>query len=371
MLKMSLTDRRSYHYHLPGELIAQYPPIKRDNCRLLHLDRNKGHLAHHRFAEIEQFLNSGDVLVLNTSKVIPARLKGKKESGAGVEVLLLKEIQTGFWECMVRPGSKLKIGTRIIFSDQMQGTIADHLPDGLRLVQFHYEVDFWQLLDVLGEMPLPPYIKRKVTNEDFDTYQTVYATERGSAAAPTAGLHFTDQMLKSLSDKGIIIARVILHIGLDTFRPVKSENILDHKMHREYCSISPETSLIINQAKCEGRRVIAVGTTSVRTLESFAQATVGDKERDSFQVGFYSDSPKKKKEFTPLSAGSMWSQLFIYPGYTFKVIDGLLTNFHLPESTLMMLVSAFAGYENILKAYESAVKERYRFFSYGDAMLIL
>lgn len=349
-----LYKKSTYRYHLPPELIAQYPPKKRDDCRLLCLNRQSGETVNYHFNDITSYLQNGDVLVINTSKVIPARLTGRKESGAAVEVLLLRELEEGLWECLVKPGNRLKKGAGIIFSDDLQGTIAEHDKEGIRRVEFHYKKDFWQILNKIGKMPLPPYIKRDSEQQDFLDYQTVYASEKGSAAAPTAGLHFTPEILHELQNKGVIITNVILHIGLDTFRPVKAENILDHQIHREYCSVPIETADIINSAKKEGRRIIAVGTTSVRTLESFAVDRSGQLEEGIF-----------------LGSGSQWSQLFIYPGFSFAIIDGLLTNFHLPESTLLMLVSAFAGYENILRAYKEAVRERYRFFSYGDAMLIL
>ncbi|MBW6515751.1 MAG: tRNA preQ1(34) S-adenosylmethionine ribosyltransferase-isomerase QueA [Candidatus Cloacimonetes bacterium] len=355
---MSLTNRSTYFYELPGELIAQYPHKKRDDCRLLCLDKQSGKVSHKSFPDLLSHLHSGDVLVLNTSKVIPARLKGRKESGAAVEVLLLRELQPNRWECLVKPGNRLKKGTKINFSDDLRATIVEHFTEGMRVIDFHHSGDFWQILDHLGEMPLPPYIKRNTIIDDSENYQTVYAKERGSAAAPTAGLHFSKDLLNSLTEKGVIVTSVILHIGLDTFRPVKVENILEHQMHREFCSISQESASIINQAKLEGRRIIAVGTTCVRTLESFIE--------HNFQKNGISMNNRNH-----IQSGSKWSDLFIYPGFKFQIVDGLLTNFHLPESTLLMLVSAFAGYENVMAAYQQAVQERYRFFSYGDAMLII
>jgi|SRR5690554_585000 len=352
---MSLTKRSSYSYYLPPELIAQYPPDQREKCRLLYLNRINGSVAHHSFSEIGEFLRAGDVLVLNTTKVIPARLKGRKESSGAVEVLLLKQLEPARWECLVRPGSRLKIGRKIKFSAALQGTISEQLSEGRRVIDFHYNGDFWQIINDLGEMPLPPYIKRDAIRSDFKNYQTVYASENGSAAAPTAGLHFTPHILQELHHKGIIVVNLLLHIGLDTFRPVKVDNILEHKMHSEFCSVSEQTANCINMAKKEGRRIIAVGTTSVRTLESFA---IRNREQS-----------KNPEQY--ISSGSKWTELFIYPGYDLKIVDGLITNFHLPESTLLMLVSAIGGYENIKKAYDSAVNERYHFFSYGDAMLIL
>ncbi len=353
--KMSLTNRSSYRYSLPPELIAQYPPDQREHCRLLYLNRKSGSVSHYSFTDIGEFLKAGDVLVLNTTKVIPARLKGEKESGGAVEVLLIKELKPGRWECLVRPGNRLKTGRKILFSKSLQGIISDHLSEGRRVIDFQHSDDFWEIVNELGEMPLPPYIKRKAVSSDDHNYQTVYATERGSAAAPTAGLHFTPKILQELHLKGIIIVSLLLHIGLDTFRPVKVDNILEHKMHSEFCSISEQTADSINKAKKEGRRVIAVGTTSVRTLESFAVKNANHPDNAA----------------TYISSGSKWTELFIYPGYELKIVDGLITNFHLPESTLLMLVSAIGGYNNIRKAYDLAVQERYRFFSYGDAMLIL
>jgi S-adenosylmethionine:tRNA ribosyltransferase-isomerase len=349
-------NKNTYNYRLPKELIAQFPPQNRENCRLLHLERQSGQVTHHRFPAIEDLLLPGDVLVLNTSKVIPARLFGKKESGGSVEVLLLRELNNNSWECLVKPGSKIKKDTRIIFSDELQGTVSEHLEEGVRIVEFLYQGNFWKLLEKVGNMPLPPYIKREATVSDLSSYQTVYASERGSAAAPTAGLHFTSELLQELKKKGVITAEVVLHIGLDTFRPVKVDNILKHKMHCEFCRIPKETARTINQAKQEKRRIIAVGTTTVRTLESFAENV--NQASDNTEPSF-------------IREGSQETDIFIYPGFEFKVIDGLLTNFHLPESTLLMMVSAFAGYEKIMSAYQQAVEKQYRFFSYGDAMLIL
>jgi S-adenosylmethionine:tRNA ribosyltransferase-isomerase len=352
---MSLTNRSTYDYHLPQELIAQYPSEKRDDCRLLFLDKKTGGTKHHSFSELLEYLKPGDVLVINSSKVIPARLFGRKETGASVEVLLLRNIEADRWECLVRPGNKLRIGAKILFSESISAEILEHLDDGLRVVSFSYEGDFWTNINQIGTMPLPPYIKRKANQQDFETYQTVYAEEQGSAAAPTAGLHFTEELLESIKNKGVTIAKVILHVGLDTFRPVAVDNILEHKMHREFCTVSPETAFLINKAKSEGRRIIAVGTTTTRVLESFAENI----QLNNSKRGFY------------LSYGSKWSDIFIYPGYDFRIIDGLITNFHLPESTLLMMISAFAGFENTMAAYKQAIAMKYRFFSYGDAMLIL
>ena len=269
-------------------------------------------------------------------------------------MLLLRELEKDLWECLVRPGNRVKRDTVIDFSGRMSGKILEHLDEGMRIIEFSHDNDFWETLDDIGEMPLPPYIKRTANREDFTTYQTVYARERGSAAAPTAGLHFTSEILDQLRRKGVLLTNIILHIGLDTFRPVKVSNILEHKMHREFCTIPKESADLINQAKRERRRIIAVGTTTVRTLESF-----GSREREGNDGSTY------------VEPGSKWTDIFIYPGFEFRIIDGLITNFHLPESTLIMMVSAFAGYDNIMKSYNIAVRERYRFFSYGDAMLII
>ena len=346
MQKMFHTRKSSYFYNLPQELIAQYPKDKRSESRLLYLDRRNGHISHHKFTDIIDFLKPSDVLVLNRTKVIPARLPGKKTTGAKVEVFLLNQMSDKIWECLVRPGKRLKTGSEVEFTHNFSGKIINHTEDGERLVEFNWEGDFWEILEKNGKTPLPPYIKRKSTEKDKETYQTVYARERGSVAAPTAGLHFTKELLKKLEEKGIEILEVLLHVGLGTFQMVKTENIQDHKMHIEFCRISNETAEKINKAKEENHRIIAVGTTSTRTLESFA---------------------KNGK----LESGAHWTDIFIYPGKELQIIDGLITNFHLPYSTLLMLVSAFAGYENIKKVYKIAVEEKYRFYSYGDAMVIL
>ncbi len=345
-MKDKLKLKSSYYYDLPEELIAQYPVQNRSGSRLLHLNKSTGDVTHHKFQQITSFLKSGDVLILNRTKVIPARLFGKKNTGAQVEIFLLNQLEDGNWQCLVKPGKKLKPGIKVEFSGRLSATILDYGEDGSRIVEFHYKEDFWEILEELGNIPLPPYIQRKSEEEDKRTYQTVYARERGSVAAPTAGLHFTDSILQQIREMGVQILEVVLHVGLGTFRPVKMEDITQHKMHSEHCRISPETAEMINRAKADGQRIIAVGTTTTRTLESFAEDGL-------------------------VYSGSHWTDIFIYPGKKFQIIDGLLTNFHMPESTLLMLVSALAGYENIMKAYKEAVQERYRFFSYGDAMLIL
>lgn len=341
-----LRKTNSYWYDLPPELVAQYPLQKRSESRLLKLDRNSGNISHHNFSNIIDFLIPGDMLVLNKTKVIPARLYGQKTTGARVEVFLLNQLQDNVWECLVKPGRRLQIGAKINFSESFSGEVIDHAEEGGRLVKFHWRNDFWEEIDKVGKMPLPPYIKREAIEKDKETYQTVYAKELGSVAAPTAGLHFTPDLLARIKAKGIEICEVILRVGLGTFRPVKTNLIEDHKMHSEFCEISQSTAEKINNAKKENRRIIAVGTTTTRTLESFAENNL-------------------------LKPGAHWTDIFIYPGREFKIIDGLITNFHMPESTLMMLVSAFAGYQNIMNAYQIAVTQKYRFFSYGDSMLII
>ncbi len=335
-----------FSFHLPEELIAQTPLEKRDQSRLLVLDKHTGEMEHRHFYELPQFLRPGDCLVLNDSRVLPARLLGHREPGGGaVEVLLLIDRGNKTWECLVRPGRKARPGVQLTFGDGLlTATVEEVLEGGNRLIRFHYDGIFLELLEQLGKMPLPPYIKAEL--QDPERYQTVYSREVGSAAAPTAGLHFTKELLQQVEDMGVRLAYVTLHVGLGTFRPVKEEDILDHEMHSEYCMISAETAETINRTKAEGGRVICVGTTSCRTIESWAAEDGTLKE----------------------SAG--WTNIFIYPGYRFKVLDALITNFHLPESTLVMLVSALAGREHILNAYEEAVKQRYRFFSFGDAMFI-
>ena len=339
-------DVKDFYYDLPQELIAQDPLEDRSSSRLMVLDKITGEVEHRHFKDITEYLRPGDCLVINNTKVIPARLYGVKEgTEAKIEILLLKRKENDIWETLVKPGKKCKIGTKIVFGEGiLTGEVVDIVEEGNRLIQFHYEGIFEEILDRLGQMPLPPYITHQL--QDKNRYQTVYAKHEGSAAAPTAGLHFTKELLERIQEKGIEIARVTLHVGLGTFRPVKTENILEHHMHSEFYTVTQEAADKINTARKNGGKIIAVGTTSTRTLES---------------VG---------TEDGTVKAGSGWTQIFIYPGYQFKVIDSLITNFHLPESTLVMLVSALAGREHVLAAYEEAVNEKYRFFSFGDAMLI-
>lgn len=336
-----------FYYDLPQELIAQDPLLDRSSSRLMHLDPVIGNVEHDSFKNIKNYLRPGDCLVINDTKVIPARLYGTKiGTDAQIELLLLKRKENDIWETLVKPGKKAKPGTEISFGDGLLvGEILDIVEEGNRLIQFHYEGIFEEILDQLGEMPLPPYITHKL--KDRNRYQTVYAKHEGSAAAPTAGLHFTKDLMKEIEAMGVKIAHVTLHVGLGTFRPVKVDDVTQHHMHSEFYVVEEEQAKIINETKAAGNRVISVGTTSCRTLESAAD------------------------ENGILQAKSGWTEIFIYPGYKFKCIDGLITNFHLPESTLLMLVSALAGKENVMKAYEEAVKERYRFFSFGDAMVIL
>ena len=334
-----------FNFELPEELIAQTPLERRDSSRLLTLDKNTGAVGHHHFYDLPDFLRPGDCLVLNDSRVLPARLIGHRPTGGTCEVLLLVHRGEGCWECLVRPGKKLRTGAQIIFGQgQLTATIERELEDGKRLVQFHYQGIFLEILEELGKMPLPPYIKAELENQE--RYQTVYSKVVGSAAAPTAGLHFTPELLDNIQEMGVKVCYVTLHVGLGTFRPVKAEDIRDHEMHSEFCMISQETADIINETKRNGGRVICVGTTSCRTIESFAA------------------------EDGTMTQRSGWTNIFIYPGYRFKVLDALVTNFHLPQSTLIMLVSALAGREHVLNAYQEAVKEKYRFFSFGDAMFI-
>ena len=341
---MKVTD---FTFDLPEELIAQDPLEDRASSRLLALDKVTGERSHRHFRDIKEYLKPGDCLVINDTKVIPARLIGEKEgTGAKIEVLLLKRKENDMWETLVKPGKKARPGARIAFGNgELVAEVVDVLEEGNRLIHFEYEGIFEEVLDRLGQMPLPPYITHQL--QDKNRYQTVYAKHEGSAAAPTAGLHFTNELLKEIEEMGVKIAHVTLHVGLGTFRPVKVENVLEHHMHSEFYCIEQDAADMINETKANGGRVISVGTTSTRTLESAAD------------------------ENGNLTAKSGWTEIFIYPGYTFKVIDGLITNFHLPESTLLMLVSALAGREHVLAAYEEAVKERYRFFSFGDAMLII
>ena len=335
-----------FYYDLPEELIAQTPLEKRDTSRLLVLDRESGGIAHKHFYDILDYLNPGDCLVMNDSRVLPARLLGHRPTGGAVEVLLLRDLGNKKWECLVKPGRKMQVGNQVIFGDgELTATVVEVQETGNRVVEFHYEGIFLEVLERLGKMPLPPYIKAEL--QDQERYQTVYSREVGSAAAPTAGLHWTKELLDKAREKGVKTAFVTLHVGLGTFRPVKVEDVTNHHMHSELCMISQETADILNQTKAEGGRIICVGTTSCRTLESLVN------EDGSFE------------------ARSRWTEIFIYPGYQFKAMQGLITNFHLPESTLVMLVSAFASREIVLHAYEEAVKERYRFFSFGDAMCIL
>lgn len=334
-----------FGYNLPEELIAQTPIEKRDTSRLMILDRKAQTIEHKVFKDILDYLNPGDVLVRNNTKVIPARLYGKKETGANVEFLLLNQIENDVWECIVRPGNKLHIGTKVIFGDDLlQGEILDTMLGGTRKVKFYYNGIFNEILDKIGLMPLPPYIHEEL--KEKKRYQTVYAKHEGSAAAPTAGLHFTEELIEKIEKKGIKIANVTLHVGIGTFRPVKVEKIEEHKMHSEHFYIKKEDANIINNAKKENRRIIAVGTTSCRVLETVSDENGMVKEQEGD------------------------TNIFIYPGYKFKCIDGLITNFHLPESTLLMLVSALAGHDYIMSAYEEAVRQKYRFFSFGDAMFI-
>lgn len=338
--------KQDFYFDLPEELIAQVPITNREESRLLVLDKETGEVQHRTFTDILDYLNEGDTLILNDTKVIPARLYGQKEgTGGKIEVLLLKNTEGDKWEVLVKPGKKARIGSRLEFGNgELKCEVIDMIEDGKRVVEFEYEGIFNEILDQLGEMPLPPYITEKL--EDRDRYQTVYAKNEGSAAAPTAGLHFTNEMIEKIKNRGINIGYVTLHVGLGTFRPVKEDDINDHIMHTEFYEISEETAELINETRKKGNNVIAVGTTSVRTLESAAD------------------------ESGNIKAKSADTDIFIYPGYKFKIVDKIITNFHLPESTLIMLVSAMAGRENTLSAYKQAVEEKYRFFSFGDCMII-
>lgn len=338
-------NKSDFDFYLPEELIAQTPLEKRDTSRLLHLDKQTGEIEHKHFYDIKQYLHEGDCLVLNDSRVLPARLIGARLTGGTVELVLLKDLGDNRWECLSRPGRKTKPGQELVFGNgELTAVVEEVTLGGNRIVKFSYEGIFLEILERLGKMPLPPYIKEEL--QDSERYQTVYSKELGSAAAPTAGLHFTKELLAEIADIGVKICYVTLHVGLGTFRPVKADKIEDHEMHSEFCIVPEETAETVNAVKRAEGRVVAVGTTSCRTLESFTT------------------------EDGTLQATSGWTNIFIYPGYKFKCIDALITNFHLPESTLIMLVSALAGRENILNAYNTAVKERYRFFSFGDAMMI-
>ena len=337
--------KSDFYFDLPEELIAQTPLQQRDQSRLMHLDKTTGAIEHRHFYELPVLLRAGDCLVMNDSRVLPARLLGSRSSGGSVELLLLRDLGDGRWECLSRPGRKTKPGTELSFGNgELTATVEAVADGGNRIVQFHYQGIFLEILERLGKMPLPPYIKQELS--DAERYQTVYSREIGSAAAPTAGLHFTRELIEEIRRKGVKIAYVTLHVGLGTFRPVKEDEIEDHDMHSEYCMIPEETARLVNETKKNGGRVVAVGTTSCRTLESFAA------------------------EDGSLAPSAGWTNIFIYPGYRFRCIDALITNFHLPESTLIMLVSALAGREHVLHAYNEAVREKYRFFSFGDAMLI-
>lgn len=337
--------KSDFYFDLPQELIAQTPLEKRDSSRLMCLDRRTGEVTHRVFTDLAELLRPGDCLVMNDSRVLPARLLGTRETGGAVEVLLLRDLGEGRWECLTRPGRKTKPGTQLSFGDgELTAEVESVADGGNRIVKFHYEGIFLEVLERLGKMPLPPYIKEEL--QDSERYQTVYSRELGSAAAPTAGLHFTKELLARIAEKGVRECFITLHVGLGTFRPVKEDEIEDHDMHSEFCIIPEETAKVINETRAAGGRVVCVGTTSCRTLESFAN------------------------EDGTVDAQSGWTNIFIYPGYKFKCMDALVTNFHLPESTLVMLVSAFAGREHVLNAYAEAVRERYRFFSFGDAMFI-
>ncbi|MCL2401146.1 MAG: tRNA preQ1(34) S-adenosylmethionine ribosyltransferase-isomerase QueA [Oscillospiraceae bacterium] len=339
-------NKSDFSFTLPEELIAQTPLERREDSRLMCLNRVTGETEHRRFYELPDILRPGDCLVMNDSRVLPARLLGKLRTGGAIEVVLLRDLGDGVWECLTRPGKKTKVGTEIIFDDgELTAEVMGEAEDGNRLLKFHYEGIFLEVLERLGRTPLPPYIHEEL--EDSERYQTVYSKEVGSAAAPTAGLHFTKELLAEIESRGVELCYLTLHVGLGTFRPVKVDDIENHRMHAEYCLISADTAARINKARAAGGRVICVGTTSCRTLESVAD------------------------ESGNLSEFSGFTDIFIYPGYKFKATDGLITNFHLPESTLIMMISAFAGRENVLDAYNEAVRERYRFFSFGDAMLIV
>ncbi|MCF0137466.1 MAG: tRNA preQ1(34) S-adenosylmethionine ribosyltransferase-isomerase QueA [Oscillospiraceae bacterium] len=338
-------NKSDFYFELPEELIAQTPLQKRDDSRLLHLDKQTGEISHKHFYELKSYLRQGDCLVLNDSRVLPARLIGCRPSGGSIELVLLRDLGEGKWECLSRPGRKTRPGQEIIFGDgELTATVESVVEGGNRIVKFCYEGVFLEVLERLGKMPLPPYIKEEL--RDSERYQTVYSREPGSAAAPTAGLHFTNELLDDIREMGVKVCFVTLHVGLGTFRPVKADNIEDHEMHSEFCQVPEDTARVITETKRSGGRVICVGTTSCRTVESFANPDGS------------------------MDPSSGWTNIFIYPGYKFKCLDALVTNFHLPESTLIMLVSALAGRENVLNAYNIAVENGYRFFSFGDAMFI-
>ena len=338
-------NKSDFYFDLPEELIAQTPLQKTDTSRLLYLDKRTGEIEHKHFYDLKSYLRAGDCLVLNDSRVLPARLIGSRPTGGSIELVLLRDLGEGRWECLSRPGRKTRPGQEIIFGDgELTATIESVIEGGNRIVRFHYEGVFLEVLERLGKMPLPPYIKEEL--QDSERYQTVYSRELGSAAAPTAGLHFTQELLDEIREMGVKVCFVTLHVGLGTFRPVKAEQIEDHEMHSEFCMVPEETARIITETKKAGGRIIGVGTTSCRTIESFAN------------------------DDGTMDVNSGWTNIFIYPGYKFKCLDALVTNFHLPESTLIMLVSALAGRENVLNAYKIAVEEKYRFFSFGDAMFI-
>jgi len=348
-----------FYYHLPQELIAQSPLEPRDSCRLMVVDRRSGKIEHTIFKNLPRYLGQGDCLVINDTRVFPARLRGYKAETKGkplnesirgkVEVLLLSQVGHDEWQALVKPGRRLPAGAKMVFGNGLlRGYIKERLPGGERIVSFQSEEDFQKILHKIGEIPLPPYIHKPLAEPE--RYQTIFARKEGSVAAPTAGLHFTEELLKELKEKGVNFAFITLKIGLDTFRPIQTENIEEHKIHQEYYQVSEETAQIVNRAIEEGQRIIAVGTTSVRVLETVSE---------------------KKEERKPLKPGSGWTDLFIYPGHQFKMVDGLVTNFHLPKSSLLVLVSAFAGRDLVMRAYQEAIKEKYRFFSFGDCMLIL
>ena len=338
-------NKSDFNFDLPKELIAQTPLEQRDHSRLMHLDKNTGEIEHRHFYELPEMLREGDCLILNDSRVLPARLIGSRPTGGSVEVLLLRDLGNGEWECLTKPGKKTRPGTELSFGNgELSATVENVAEGGNRIVKFHYEGIFLEILEKLGRMPLPPYIKEEL--QDPERYQTVYSRELGSAAAPTAGLHFTKELLDVIASRGVKVCYLTLHVGLGTFRPVKEDEIEEHEMHSEFCIVPEETARIVTETKKNGGRVVCVGTTSCRTIESFA------------------------KPDGTLEPSSGWTDIFIYPGYQFKCMDALITNFHLPESTLIMLVSALAGREHILNAYNTAVAEKYRFFSFGDAMFI-